>query len=91
MHLNASIDCVQFLLKQGLAFRSHDESNNSTNKGNYLEILQFLADHNEGISNLAEKMVKTKKNVLYPLVYRLITLTLILLVAIASVERAFLI
>ncbi|KAJ9129149.1 hypothetical protein P3X46_034067 [Hevea brasiliensis] len=32
MHLNASIDCVQFLLKQGLAFRSHDESNNSTNK-----------------------------------------------------------
>ncbi|KAJ9129148.1 hypothetical protein P3X46_034066 [Hevea brasiliensis] len=44
-----------------------------------------------GISNLAEKMVKTKRNVLYPLVYRLITLTLILLVAIASVERAFLI
>ncbi|XP_057990623.1 uncharacterized protein LOC131172999 [Hevea brasiliensis] len=42
-----------------------------------------------GISNLAEKMVKTKRNVLYPLIYRLITLALILPVATASVERAF--
>ncbi|KAF2318438.1 hypothetical protein GH714_007615 [Hevea brasiliensis] len=25
MHLNASIDCVRFLLRQGLAFHSHDE------------------------------------------------------------------
>ena len=34
-------------------------------------------------------MVEMKKNVSYPLVYSLVTLALILLVAIATVERAF--
>ena len=34
-------------------------------------------------------MVEMKKNVSYPLVYSLVTLTLILLVATVAVERAF--
>ena len=34
-------------------------------------------------------MVEMKKNVSYPLVYSLVTLTLILLIATATVERAF--
>ncbi|XP_077252691.1 uncharacterized protein LOC143892110 [Tasmannia lanceolata] len=42
-----------------------------------------------GVGQLAEKMVERKKNILYPLVYLLVTLTLILLVATATVERAF--
>ena len=42
-----------------------------------------------GIGQLVEKMVKMKKNVSYRLVYSLVTLALILLVAIAIVERAF--
>uniref|UniRef100_A0A2N9FYF2 TTF-type domain-containing protein n=1 Tax=Fagus sylvatica TaxID=28930 RepID=A0A2N9FYF2_FAGSY len=47
--LNASIDCIRFLLRQGLAFRGHDESEDSSNQGNFLELLKFLADHNEDI------------------------------------------
>ena len=43
----------------------------------------------KGIGQLVEKMVEMKKNVSYPLVYSLVTLTLILLVATAIVERAF--
>ncbi|KAF8388536.1 hypothetical protein HHK36_027211 [Tetracentron sinense] len=43
----------------------------------------------KGISGLAEKMVKTRKNILYPLIYLLVTLALILPVATATVERAF--
>ena len=39
------------------------------------------------LSKVAEIMVKTKMNTSYPLVYRLIELTLILPVATASVER----
>ena len=42
-----------------------------------------------GIGQLVEKMVKMKKNVSYPLVYSLVTLALILLVAIVTVERTF--
>ena len=42
-----------------------------------------------GIRQLVEKMVEMKKNVSYPLVYSLVTLALILLVVIATIERAF--
>ena len=47
--LNASIDCTKFLLRQGLSFRGHDESDTSNNRGNYLELLQFLEDQDEKI------------------------------------------
>ncbi|CAN6694901.1 unnamed protein product [Malus baccata var. baccata] len=50
--LNASIDCTKFLLRQGLPFRGHDESDTSNNRGNYLELLQFLADHDEKIKEV---------------------------------------
>jgi len=43
----------------------------------------------EGIASLAEKMVKTKKNLIFLLVYMLIKLTLLLPVATAIVERVF--
>ncbi|XP_057779891.1 uncharacterized protein LOC130998490 [Salvia miltiorrhiza] len=49
IRLNTSIDCVRFLLRQGLAFRGDDESKNSANRGNFLELLSFLADHNDDI------------------------------------------
>jgi hypothetical protein len=43
----------------------------------------------EGISSLAEKMVKIKKNLIFPLVYLLIKLSLLLPLATAIVERVF--
>ena len=43
----------------------------------------------EGITSLAEKMVKTKKNLIFLLVYMLIKLSLLLPVATATVERVF--
>ena len=53
--LNASIDCIRFLLRQGLAFRGHNEYGNSSNQGNFLELLRFLADHNEDIKDIVLK------------------------------------
>ncbi|KAI5350982.1 hypothetical protein L3X38_003873 [Prunus dulcis] len=47
--VGTSLDCVRFLLRQGLPFRGHDESHTSSKKGNYLELLQFLADHDEKV------------------------------------------
>ncbi|CAN1121593.1 Zinc finger MYM-type protein 1 [Linum perenne] len=43
----------------------------------------------KGIEELSMKMVKTKKHLVYPLVYLLLKMALILPVATASVERAF--
>ncbi|KAH9717532.1 TTF-type domain-containing protein [Citrus sinensis] len=48
--LNAVVDCIRFLLNQGLAFRGHDESHGSSNKWNFLELLRFLVDQNEDIN-----------------------------------------
>ena len=42
-----------------------------------------------GINDLAMRLVSTRRNILYPLVYRLITLALILPISIATVERVF--
>jgi hypothetical protein len=50
--LNASVDCIRFLQQQGLAFRSHDESKGSSNQGIFLELLRFLAKHNEEIDKV---------------------------------------
>ncbi|XP_008233040.1 PREDICTED: zinc finger MYM-type protein 1-like [Prunus mume] len=47
--LTATLDCTRYLLRQGLPFRGHDESETSRNKGNYVELLQFLANHNEKV------------------------------------------
>lgn len=41
------------------------------------------------MGDLTEALVAKRKDILYPLVYKLIKVALILLVAIASVERAF--
>ncbi|KAM1636968.1 hypothetical protein COP2_015212 [Malus domestica] len=53
--LNPSIDCTKFLLRQGLPFRGHDKSDTSNNRGNYLELLQFLVDHDEKIKEVVLK------------------------------------
>ncbi|CAN6678017.1 unnamed protein product [Malus baccata var. baccata] len=47
--LSRAHDCARWLLRQGLAFYGHDESLKSSNRGNYMELMQFLADHNEKV------------------------------------------
>jgi hypothetical protein len=61
IQLNATVDCIRFLLRQGLSFRGHDESLDSSAKGNFLELLQFLADHNESINEVIQNAPKNNK------------------------------
>ncbi|XP_062075021.1 uncharacterized protein LOC133779035 [Humulus lupulus] len=42
-------------VSNGLAFRGHDESQESNNQCNFLELLTFLADHNEEVRAVALK------------------------------------
>lgn len=48
--LTAILDVARFLLRQGLAFRGHDESSSSRNKGNFLELLQWYCERDERIA-----------------------------------------
>ena len=49
IRLSASIDVSRHLLHQGLSFRGHDEKEESTNKGNFLELLKYTASQNEAV------------------------------------------
>ena len=43
--LTYTLQCLKFLLRQGLACRGHDESEKSLDKGNFLELLNWLAEN----------------------------------------------
>ncbi|XP_039145553.1 zinc finger MYM-type protein 1-like [Dioscorea cayenensis subsp. rotundata] len=49
IRLTAILDVTRFLLKQGLPFRGNDESSNSLNKGNFLELLEWYSLRNEEV------------------------------------------
>ncbi|EOA33834.1 hypothetical protein CARUB_v10021315mg, partial [Capsella rubella] len=52
IRLNASIDCCRYLLRQGLPFRGHDESVESANRGNFLELVKYIAGQSELVSKV---------------------------------------
>ena len=52
---------LRFLLQQGLAFRGHDESEKFENKGNFLELLAWLAENNEDVSKIVKNAPRNCK------------------------------
>ncbi|CAL2272851.1 unnamed protein product [Prunus armeniaca] len=68
--LNASIKCTKFLLRQCLAFRGHDESVISSNMGNYLELLQFLADNDDKVKEVVMENAPGNLKLLAPCIQK---------------------
>ncbi|WOH08279.1 hypothetical protein DCAR_0727717 [Daucus carota subsp. sativus] len=66
MRLTATIDCIRFLLHQGLAFRRNDESSDSVNQGNFLQLLKFLSEHNETINKVVLKNAPGNSKLIAP-------------------------
>ncbi|KAK5836524.1 hypothetical protein PVK06_012316 [Gossypium arboreum] len=52
LRLKTSIDVVRWLSFQGCAFRDHDESSGSKNRGKFLELLSLLASYDEKVENV---------------------------------------
>ncbi|XP_059311469.1 uncharacterized protein LOC132063048 [Lycium ferocissimum] len=50
--LSASVDVTRFLLRLGLSFRGHNESQYSSNRGIFLELLQWYGDINEVVGSI---------------------------------------
>ncbi|XP_004980698.1 uncharacterized protein LOC101771994 [Setaria italica] len=48
--LTYSLRCIKFLLHQGLAFHGHDENEESSNRGNFIELLKFLAGNSDEVN-----------------------------------------
>ncbi|XP_034076957.1 zinc finger MYM-type protein 1-like [Gymnodraco acuticeps] len=58
--LKRLINCVVYLGKQELPFRGHDESVTSSNKGNYIELLDLVAEYDSDLhTHLATSTVFT--------------------------------
>ncbi|KAL5828314.1 hypothetical protein ACOSQ4_020111 [Xanthoceras sorbifolium] len=58
----SSIDSIRWLTFQGCAFRGHDESLESKNRGNFIELLKILANYNDDVAKVVlENAPKTAK------------------------------
>jgi hypothetical protein len=51
IRLTSSLECSRYLLAQGLAFRGHDESSTSLNKGNFREMIDWWKDKDGTVRN----------------------------------------
>nr|XP_043620074.1 uncharacterized protein LOC122591914 [Erigeron canadensis] len=49
---NGTIDVVRWLTYQACALQGNDESSNSKNQGNFLELLKLLASYNDDLANV---------------------------------------
>lgn len=59
--LKRLLDIIMFLAKQNLALRGHDESENSDNKGNFLELVELVAKYDQVLyKHLSQSKEKEK-------------------------------
>ncbi|XP_060190817.1 uncharacterized protein LOC132620133 [Lycium barbarum] len=75
IRLAASIRVVRLLVKQGLAFRGHDESKASLNRGNFLEILSFYAQECDKIRSFVLKKAPQNDQMTCPMIQKEIVLS----------------
>lgn len=54
--LKVIIDALLFTARQNIVLRGHDESNNSMNKGNFLELLKLLSKHHGPLNSHLQKI-----------------------------------
>jgi hypothetical protein len=55
IHLTSSLDVAIFLISQGDAFRGHNETSSSLDKGNYREMVERYKDKVEVVKEAYEK------------------------------------
>ncbi|XP_062222594.1 uncharacterized protein LOC133921645 isoform X2 [Phragmites australis] len=64
--LSTSINAARYLLHQGLAFRGHDETEESNNRGNFLELVKLLAAQNEKIKKVVLRNAPGNRQMVAP-------------------------
>ncbi|XP_042386885.1 zinc finger MYM-type protein 1-like [Zingiber officinale] len=63
LRLTATIESIRWLTLQACAFRGHDESPSSNNRGNFIEMIKFMGKMNENIGDIV--LEKAPKNAKY--------------------------
>ncbi|KAK4539256.1 hypothetical protein RGQ29_031933 [Quercus rubra] len=52
LRLKTSVECARWLAFQACAFRGHDESFDSKNRGNFIELIKFASTFNDKVANV---------------------------------------
>ena len=60
LRVKTSIDVVRWLTLQECAFRGHDETSSSRNRGNFLELISLLSSYNDKVARLVMKNAPKK-------------------------------
>ena len=55
LRLKTSIECAQWLAFLACVFRGHDESLDSKNRGNFIELIKFTSTFNDKVANVVLK------------------------------------
>ncbi|XP_058772135.1 uncharacterized protein LOC131645966 [Vicia villosa] len=55
IRLTCSLDCTRYLIAQGIAFRGHDESSTSLNKGNFREMVDWVKSNDEKVRDAFDR------------------------------------
>jgi hypothetical protein len=70
LRLKTTIDSVRWLAFQACAFKGHDESSNSKNQGNYIELIKFLASYNDNVDKVVLKNVSRNAKYTSPIIQK---------------------
>jgi hypothetical protein len=68
--LNGSINVARILVKQGLSFRGHDESEKSYNKGNFREFRDYTTEQNPELRKVTGKNASANSLLVAPEIQR---------------------
>jgi hypothetical protein len=70
LRLRTTIDSVRWLAFQACAFRGHDESNDSNNQGNFLEMVKLLAEYNDEVKAVVLDNAPGNAKYTFPLIQK---------------------
>ncbi|XP_039036804.1 uncharacterized protein LOC120173794 [Hibiscus syriacus] len=70
IRLTTYLHCLRFLLHQGLTFRGHDECDELSNNGNFLELLNWIAEKNDDVGNVVLKNAPKNNQMIAPLIQK---------------------
>ncbi|XP_042410891.1 uncharacterized protein LOC122000593 [Zingiber officinale] len=71
--LTTTLDVTPFLLKQCLPFRGHDESLSSSNKGNFLELIEWYTQRNDEVAKTMNENAPGNNQMKSPIVQKDLT------------------
>ena len=70
LRLKTLIECARWLAFQACTFRGYDESLDSKNRGNFIELIKFTSTFNDKVANVVlemlQEMLQEMPNIHYP-------------------------